>query len=99
MLDLAASLGRDFRLRAAVAGVLSQPIAVITPVAEQYTRVTVALVHEIVVGRHVVRFAGRQHETDGQPLGVAPKVELGREAAARTAKSRALSPPLPPAAH
>ncbi|GAA0255578.1 hypothetical protein GCM10008965_25300 [Methylorubrum aminovorans] len=40
--------------------------------------------------------AGRQHDADGQAIGIGTQVELGREAAARAAESLTLGPPLPP---
>jgi hypothetical protein len=54
--------------------------------------------HQIEIGTAVVSFPRCQKETDRKTLGIGPKVDLGREAIARTAKSLAQSPPFPPAA-
>lgn len=98
VLHLAAALGRDFRLGAAVAGILPEGVAVVCLVAEQHAGVAVTLGHEIVVGGEIMCLAGGQDDGNGKPVSIGAQVDLGREAAARTAKSLGLSPPLAPAA-
>jgi len=41
-----------------------------------------------------VGLAGRDHDADGQALGIGACIDLGREAAARTAERVTLGPPL-----
>ena len=45
-----------------------------------------------------MRLTWRHSEADRETFGIRPSMELGREAAARTAETVAMSPPLPPAA-
>lgn len=98
MLDAAVSLGRDIGDCPAVACVLPDGVAVISPISEQDAGITVALFHQVGISCAVVSLAGAQDDADGQPLGAGAEMALGREATSRTAKSLALSPPLKPAA-
>ena len=53
---------------------------------------------ELVDRRRAERLPGRQDDPDRQALAIGAKVDLGREATARAAKTLVLSPPFAPAA-
>src|SRR6516162_1051033 len=94
----AVALGGDFRRRAAIAQVLADRIAVIALVGEHGAGITVALLHQLVIGGDIMCLALAQHRADGKPRGVAAEVDLGGEAAARAAERLVLNPPFSPAA-
>jgi hypothetical protein len=98
MLDAAVLLGRDFGNSAARENVLADGIAVVAAVGEEHLWADVVLGHQLGIRGAVVRLAGCQKQTDRKTLSVGPKVDFGREATARAAKSLVLSPPFPPAA-
>ena len=77
---------------------LTDGVAVATPICEEHLWVEVVLGHQLGIDGAVVRFARCQKESDRKTLSVGPKVDFGREATARTAKSLILSPPFAPAA-
>jgi len=98
MLDAAVPLGRDFGSSAARENVLADSVAVVPAVGQEHLWVDVVLGHQLGIGGAVVSFAGGHKQTDRKTLSVGPKVDFGREATARAAKSLVLSPPFPPAA-
>src|SRR6185437_5613789 len=98
VLHAAVLLGRDFGRCAPCPDILADRVAVIAAIGEQHFGIDVMLGHQIEIGGAVVGFPWRQKETDRKTRSVGPKVDLGREAAARTAKSLVLSPPFAPAA-
>ena len=98
MLDTTVFLGRDFGDCSAVACVLPDRVAVISPIGQQDAGITVALIHQVGISRAVVSLAGAQDDAYGQPLGVGSEMDFGREATSRTTKSLALSPLFKPAA-
>ena len=72
--------------------------AVVALVAEHRFGIAVDLVHQYRNGGDIVGLAGRDHDADRQALSVGAGVDLGREAAARTAERVTLGSPFPPAA-
>ena len=98
VLDAPVAFGGDLRLAGAVADILADRIAVVAAVGEQDARVAVTLIHQLGIGRAVVRFARRQGQADRQAMGVGAEVDFGREATARAPKTLAMSPPFAPAA-
>src|SRR6185437_13544928 len=98
VLHTAVLFGWDFGGSTPRADIVADRVAVVAAIGEQHVRVDVMLGHQIEIGGAVVGLPGRQKETDRKTLSVGPKVDLGREAAARTAKSLVLSPPFAPAA-
>ena len=98
MLDATVAFSRDFGRSAARADVRSDRVAVVAAIGQQHLGIDVVLGDQVGIGGAVLRFAGRQKETDRKTLSVGPKVDFGRKPAARAAKSLVLSPPLAPAA-
>jgi hypothetical protein len=98
MLDQPVAFGWDFRSAAASAHIVADRIAVIATIAEQNVGIAVAFGHQVGIGGAVVGLAGRQNHADGQALAVGAKVDFGREATARAAKTLVLNPPFAPAA-
>jgi hypothetical protein len=70
--------------------------AIVALVAKHLFKIAVDIVHHN--GDDIVGLAGRDHDADGQALGVGACIDLGREAAARTAERVTLGSPFPPAA-
>ncbi len=79
-------------------GLRRRRTTVVASVGQQHVGIDIVLGHQIEIGDAVVGFPGGQKKTDRKTLSVGPKVDFGREAAARTAKSLVLSPPFAPAA-
>jgi hypothetical protein len=98
VLDQSIALGWDFRPAITGSNVVADRIAIIAAIAEQNIRIAVALSHQVAIGSAVVSFAGRQNDADGKALAVGTKMDFGRKATARAAKTLVLSPPLAPAA-
>jgi hypothetical protein len=92
VLHLAVALGRDLRRRATILQVVADRVAVITLVRQHRARVAVALLHQLIVGRHIMGFTCCQYDTDGKACGIAAEMEFGGEPAARTAKCLKLNP-------
>src|SRR5580704_12533725 len=88
----------DFSFTTALLNLVANSFAVVALVTEQLVRITVDLLHQGREGSDIVRLPRRNHDADRQALGVGACVDLGREAAARTAERVALGPPFPPAA-
>lgn len=97
-LNLAIAFGWYDRIGAVEPGILADGVAVVAAIAKQCLRAILVQVHQLFIGRRVVRFARREDEAEREPVAVGAGVNLAREAAARTAKSLALSPPFAPAA-
>ena len=98
MLYLSARDARDHGSAATALDILANGFAVVAFVAKHLLGIAVDLVHQRLNGGHVVDLAGRDHDADGQALSVSARIDLGREAAARTAERVALGSPFPPAA-
>ena len=98
MLYLPASDAGDHGLTTALLNVLANGFAIIALVAKHLFRIAVDIVHQRRNGGDIVGLAGRDHDADGQALGVGACIDLGREAAARTAERVTLGSPFPPAA-
>ena len=88
----------DCGLTTALLDVVADGFAVVAPVTEHLLGITVDLLHQGRKGGDIVGLSGRNHDADRQAFGVGASVDLGREAAARTAERVALGPPFPPAA-
>lgn len=97
-LDLAIGLGRDHRHCAVKAGVVADVVAVVSLVAQQRERPFGGTVGQLAGDPCIVGFSGGDQQPERQAVGVGVGVEFGREAAARTAKTLAMSPPFAPAA-
>lgn len=89
---------RDFSFPTAMLNLIANGLAVVALVTEHLVRITVDLLHQSREGGDVMRLSRRNHDADRQAIGVGARVDLGREAAARTAERVALGPPFPPAA-
>ena len=88
----------DDSLAVALLDVAANGFAVVALVAEHLFRVAVDFLHQGRKGGDIVGLTRRDHDADWQALGVGARVDLGGEAAARTAERIALVPPFPPAA-
>ena len=98
MLYPAARDAWDHGLTAASLDVLANGFAIVALVSEHLFGIAVNIVHQRWSGGDIVGLAGRDHDADGQTLGVGACIDLGREAAARTAERVTLGSPFPPAA-
>jgi len=92
VLHLAIALGRNFRRRATILQIVADRVAVIPLVRQHRARIAVALLHQRIVGRHIMGFTWRQYDTHGKADGIAAEVDLGGEPAARTAECLKLNP-------
>ena len=88
----------DDSLAVALLDVAANGFAVVAFVAEHLFGIAVDVVHQCWNSGDIVGLAGRDHEADRQALNVGAGIDLGREAAARTAERVALAAPFPPAA-
>lgn len=79
-------------------GILADGVAVVALVGEQSLRPHVLLLHQRIIGRGVVRFAGRDDEAEWETLAIRAGMDFTRKAAARAAKALILRPPFAPAA-
>ena len=96
-LDPSVGLRGDDGRDASLLEVGADGVAVVALVGEHRGRRRRVLGHQVVVGGHVGGLARRHDEADGEPFRIRSGMNLGREAAARTADSNAMNPPLPPA--
>ena len=97
MLYLSAGDAGDHGLTTALLDVLANGFAIVALVAKHLFGIAVDIVQRRN-GGDIVGLAGRDHDGDGQALGIGACIDLGREAAARTAERVTLGPPFPPAA-
>jgi hypothetical protein len=88
----------DFSFTTALLNLVANGLAVVALVTEHLVGITVDLLHQGREGGDIVRLPRRNHDADRQALRVGAGVDLGREAATRTAERVALGPPFPPAA-
>src|SRR5207342_3412849 len=98
MLYLSGCDAGDHGFTTALLDVLANGFAVVAFVAEHLFGIAVDVVHQCWNSGDIVGLAGRDHEADRQALNVGAGIDLGREAAARTAERVALVAPFPPAA-
>src|SRR6478672_9960154 len=94
MLYLSAGDAGDHGPTPALLDVLANGFAIVALVAKHLFGIAVDLVHQRRNGGDIVGLAGRDHDADGQALGIRACIDLGREAAARTAERVTLGPPL-----
>lgn len=88
----------DHGFTTALLDVLANSFAVVAFIAEHLFRIAIDVVHQCWNGGDIVDLAGRDHDADRQALNIGAGIDLGREAAARTAERVALAAPFPPAA-
>jgi hypothetical protein len=72
--------------------VVADRVAVITLVRQHRARIAVALLHQLIVGGHIMGFTCCQYDTDGKACGIAAEMDFGGEPAARMAKRLKLNP-------
>jgi len=94
MLYLSAGDAGDHGLTPALLDVLANGFAIVALVAKHLFGIAVDIVHQRRNGGDIVGLAGRDHDADGQALGIGACIDLGREAAERTAERVTLGPPL-----
>jgi len=97
-LHFAVRLGWNDGIGSVEPGLFADGIAVVASIGEQRLRADIVSLHQRVVGRRVVRFAGRDDEAKRKAFAVRAGVNFARKAAARAAKTLVLSPPFAPAA-
>jgi len=88
----------DCGFTTALLNLVANGFAIVALVTEHLFGITVDLLHQGRKGGDIVRLPRRNDDADRQAFGVGAGVDLGREAAARTAERVALGPPFPPAA-
>ncbi len=98
MLDLPTGDTGDHGLTTALRDVLAKGFAIVALVSEHLFGIAVDVVHQRRNGGDIVGLAGRDHDADRQTFGGGAGIDLGREAAARTAERVTLGSPFPPAA-
>ena len=98
LLYFAACGGGDYGLAAAFLDLLADGRTVVALVAEHLLGIVINFVHQCRKGGDIVGLARRDHDADRQALCIGAGIDLGREAAARTAERIALGAPFPPAA-
>jgi hypothetical protein len=72
--------------------VVKDRVAVIALVRQHRARIAVALLHQRIVGGHIMGFTYSQYDTDGKAHGIAAEMDFGGEPTARTAKCLKLDP-------
>ena len=82
----------------ALLDVLANGFAVVSLVAEHLLGIAVDVVHQGGICGDIVGLAGRDLDANRQAFCIGAGVDLGREAAARTAERVAPGPPFPPLA-
>src|SRR4029078_2868432 len=86
MLYLSAGDAGDHGLTTALLDVLANGFAIVALVAKHLFGIAVDIVHQRRNRGELMGLAGRDHDADGQALGIGACIDLGREAAARTAE-------------
>ena len=89
-----ARLGRDHRLDARRLNLFADRIGIVSPISQEGLDPVSYHAEQRCEALHIVRLPRCQHEAEGQASGIAPCVELGGEAAARSAKRLGLLSPL-----
>lgn len=87
-------LGRDHRLDACGLDLLADRVGIISPIRQEGLDPVCYHAEQRGEALHVVGLPRCQHEAEGEASGIAPRVELGGEAAARSAKRLGLLSPL-----
>ncbi len=97
-LDLAVRLGRDHRHSSVGTFIVTNVVAIITPVSEARERPLRDGVGQLGCNLRVVRLARRDQQAERIAVGIRVGMNFGREATTRTAQTLAMSPPFAPAA-
>jgi len=87
-------LGRDHRLDASGLDFLADCIGIVAPIRQEGLDPVGYHAEQRSKALHIMRLPRCQHEAEGQASGIAPRVELGGEAPARSAKRLGLLSPL-----
>jgi len=89
-----ARLGRDHRLDASGLDLFADCIGVVAPVSQEGRDPVGYHAEQRGEALHIVRLPRCQHKAEGEASGIAPCVEFGGEAAARSAKRLGVLSPL-----
>ena len=98
MLHFTARQAWNHGLATTLLDIPSNGLAVVSLIAEHLLGIAVDIVHQGRIGGDIVDLAGRNLNANRQTIGIGAGVDLGREAAARTAERVAPGPPFPPLA-
>jgi hypothetical protein len=87
-------LGRDHRLNVCGLDLLADCIGIVSPIGQEGLDPVGYHAEQRSKALHIMRLSRCQHEAGREASGIAPRVELGGEAAARSAKRPGLLSPL-----
>ena len=88
------ALGRDHRLDASRLDLLADGIGIVSPIGQEGLDPVGYHAEQWSKALHIVGLSRCQHEAERETSGIAPCVELGGEAASRSAKRLGLLSPL-----